>query len=440
MTMTRKTEWFLLVCVVLLAAILRVQAVSTTQIDHPIRADAREYYFSSLNLQRWHVFSGAVPSNSSPVPDAARPPLMPALLEPFVVFPPTETMLFHFNLLQVALDVLTVVFTFLLFRLVAGAALALGASFMLAICPHLISMTTYLLTETSFTFFLTGGICLTAFALKREVLWGALLGGVLLGLSALTRETTEYLPIFLLCSLYWFLERKLVWRILVPAAVAALAVVLVWKLRNLSAIGALSDPALAVRTIHHGMYPDMMYNGDPHSFAVPYSADPQSAMMTSMGSVLSVLWQRVVAEPLHYLRWYLIGKPLAFLQWDFQEADGDVFLYPVTYTPFSDKPLFVITHAICRVLHAPLVIAAILGVALALWRPKLLGLVGDGRRPVLLMGSVMVYFILVHMVGFPLARYSVPLRPCMYGLGLFTIVMLARRAWDVFLVRKTSGA
>lgn len=436
LAMTKRTEWFLLVCIVLLAAVLRIQAVSTTQIDHPVRADAKEYYFGALNLQRWQVFSGSAPTAAAPVPDAARPPLMPALLEPFVVFPPTDAMLFHFNLLQAFLDVLTVVFTFLLFRLVCAAPLALGAAMLTAICPHLVSMTTYLLTETSFTFFLTSGICLTAFALKREAIWGAILGGAFLGLSALTRETTEYLPVFMLCCLCWFLERKVVLRILVPTAVAALAIVLAWKLRNLSAIGAFSDPALAMRTIHHGMYPDMMFNNDPYTFPIPYQADPQSAQMNSVGSVLSILWQRVVAEPWHYLRWYLIGKPLAFLQWDFQEADGDVFLYPVTYTPFSDRPLFIVTHAICRVLHGPLVIAAILGTVLAFWRPKLLGLAEEIRRPVLLIGCVMVYFVLLHMLGFPLARYSVPLRPCMYGMGLFTIVMLGRQMWLSVQARK----
>lgn len=434
--MTKKTEWFVLTCVLLLAAILRVQAVSTTQIDHPIRADAQQYYFSSLNLQRWHVFSGAPPASSAPIPDAARPPLMPALLEPFVVFPPTDAMLFHFNLLQVFLDVLTVVFTFFLFRLVTGAPLALAAAALIAICPHLISMTTYLLTETSFTFFLTAGVCLLAYGLNRECVWCAVLGGLLLGFSALTRETTEYLPFFMLISLFWFLEKKLFARVLVPAAVAALAVVFAWKLRNLSAIGALSDPALAVRTIHHGMYPDMMYNNDPYTFPIPYQADPQSAQMTTMRSVLSILWQRSVAEPLHYLHWYLIGKPMAFLQWDFQEADGDVFLYPVTYTPFSDKPLFIVTHAICRVLHAPLVLAAFLGAILALWRPRLLGLAGRMRLPVLLMVCVMAYFVALHTLGFPLARYSVPLRPCMYGFGLFTLVKLLQMAWRSYQARK----
>jgi hypothetical protein len=434
--MTKRTEWFLLLCVLLLAAVLRIQAVSTTQIDHPVRADAREYYLSALNLQRWQVFSGATPDISAPAPDAARPPLMPVLLTPFVVFPPTDVMLFHFNLLQVGMDVLTVGFTFLLFRLFSGALLALSAALLAACSPHLVSMTTYLLTETSFTFFLTAGLCLTAFALKREVLWGALLGGGALGLSALTRETTEYLPIFMLCSLCWFLDKKLVFRILMPTAIVALGVVWAWKFRNLSAIGSFSDPSLAVRTIHHGMYPGLMYNDDPNSFGVPYRLDPLSPRMTDLGGVLGVLWERFIAAPAKYLFWFLIGKPLAFFQWNLQDGTGDVFVYPLIYTPYLDNPLFVWTHALFRLLHVPLMISSILGAAVVLWRPKLLGLIGNARLPALLIVCVIGYFVAIHMVGFPLARYSVPLRPCMYGLGLFTIVMLIRQAWAQYRAGK----
>lgn len=425
--MTKSIQYFLLGVIIVFAATLRVQVVSTTVVDNPVRADAAQYYFGALNIQRWNVFSSEAPSQSPPKPDAFRPPVVSAILTFFASIPPTEKMLFHFNLFQACLDTLTVLIVFFIFYQFSGYWQALCSALLAAISPHLISMTTYMLTETTFTFILACGLCALCVSFKRDSLIFALIGGMILGLSALTRETTEYLPIFLCAVMFWFVERRVFFRLLVPALVMALVVMALWKIRNFFAIGHFSDPALAINTIHHGMYPDMMYENDPRSFSMPYRFDPESSKMKNLSDVLYILWQRACAEPGRYIYWFVIGKPLAFLQWSLQDGGGDVFIYPVKYSPYFNKNLFGVTHFVCYWLYFPLTAFAWVGGCLAVWRPMWLGLKEDARLPVLLIMAVFVYFLAVHMVGFPLARYSVPLRPYFYGLGLVTIVALIRQ-------------
>lgn len=412
----------LLLAILVLAAVLRLQAVGSTVIDRPIRADARVYYLVALNIERWGIFSRAEPGPHAPVPDAFVQPGLPLAITPFIEFPPTERMLFRFNTAQAALGVATVAIAFMLFRLFAGARLALGAAALIALSPHLVVMTTYLLTETLFTFLLTAGIALLALALRDSRSGAAIAAGLLLGASALTRATTEYLPLFLLLGLYPFCDTRLFRRVVLPATGTALAAIIAWKLRNLAAIGGLADPTLMISTLHHGMYPDFMFNGIPQSHGAPYRFDPFTQQLAGVSSVLAELVRRTTADPLTYLHWYLIGKPISLLSWEMIDGIGDIFLYPVTASPYVDQPLFIASRALLRWLHAPLSLAAVAGTAVALWRPDWLGLDTDERRTVLLLGLLLLYFFAIHAIGAPFPRYGIPLRPVIYGLGLLSLV------------------
>jgi len=418
--------WLMLGAVLLLGAVLRFQAISNTVIDHPIRADARVYYLAALNLERWNVFSRAEPGAQAPAPDAFVQPGLPLAITPFIEFPPTERMLFRFNTLQALLGIATIALTFVLFRLFDGPAMALGAAALVALSPHLIVMTTYLLTETLFTFLLTAGTALLAFALRDARTRPAIAAGLLLGASALTRATTEYLPLFLLIGLYPFCDGRVFRRAVLPAAGTALTVIIAWKLRNLGAIGSLADPTLMVSTLHHGMYPDFMFNAMPESHGAPYRFDPFSQQIDGAGSVLAELARRASADPLLYLYWYLIGKPISLLSWDMIDGIGDIFLYPVSASPYFEQPLFTFSRELIRWLHAPLSLAALAGCLIALWRPAWLGLNKQERRIVLLLGLLILYFFAIHTVGAPYPRYGIPLRPVVYGLGLLTFLRLGR--------------
>ena len=436
--MSLRREWTWLVILIFLGSILRIQAISTTELETPIRADARDYYFAAFNLKYWQTFSIAPPASAAPAPDAVRPPVIPVLIATIIEPMPAEGMLFRFNLFQTVLDTLTILFSFLLFRQLGKPVVALGAAFLVALSPHLIVMTTYLLTETTFTFLVAGGVLAGSLALVRSSTGWAAGAGILFGLSALTRSTTEFFPLFLLIFLFPLTDRQTFRRAVVPIVLGALLIIGSWKLRNFLSTGALSDPTLTINTVLHGMYPDFMYNGDPQSLGVPYRFDPFASHVGSLGDVLGELWRRASTESWQYLRWYLFDKPVALLSWKLVDGAGDIFVYPPSYSPYFDRPLFVLSRLLMYWLHALLSIAAVAGFVLSVVKPRWLGLTGSNRYPALLMTAVVAFFIAVHVAGFPLARYGIPLRPYVYGFGLFALVYWGELFWAKLRAQPTT--
>jgi len=69
-------------------------------------------------------------------------------------------------------------------------------------------------------------------------------------------------------------------------------------------------------------------------------------------------------------------------------------------------------------LHGLLTVIA-LATAIVVWFPITKRILSDSALIVSRFVSlVVIYFILVHIVGTPLPRYSVPLRPIIYGLSM----------------------
>jgi hypothetical protein len=293
--------------------------------------------------------------------------------------------------------------------------------------PHLVSMTTYLLTETQFTFLLLFGMLALAQGVYRTHWRWAVLGGLLLGLSALTRATTEYLPLFLVPFLFLALGPRQFPRIGLPAVGAALAVIVAWKLRNFAAIGAALDPTLFTNTILHGMYPDFMFDNLPESYGFPYRFDPFAKQPHTTAEVLRELSRRAGENPLTYAYWYLIGKPVTLLSWNIIAGAGGVFVYPVIVSPYLTSPLFHATEVVSACLHLLLTVAALAGCGLVLFRPRVFDLREQNQRVAVLIVALILYFLAVHMVGAPFPRYAIPLRPVIYGLGLLTLAVLGRR-------------
>ena len=104
---------------------------------------------------------------------------------------------------------------------------------------------------------------------------------------------------------------------------------------------------------------------------------------------------------------------------------GDIFIYPITASPYLDHSLFTATRVIALWLHAPLSIAAVFGGGLALLCP-LASAHRSNRLPAQLVAILVLYFFAIHLVGAPYPRYGIPLRPLIYGFGLFTLISLTR--------------
>lgn len=414
-----------LLLVLLIGLYLRVSAVLNTVIDTPVRADARLYYLYGLNLKDHHTFSRSLPGDQV-LPDAFVPPVYPAAITPFLELPPTDRMLVNIGLFQALLGTVTVLFTFFLFQALASRVLGLAAAVLTAISPHLISMTVYMLTETLFTFLMMGSLLALVYALTRNNATWAMSGGVLLGLAALTRSTLEYFPLFILLAggalaLSHRLEREQFRRLLQFAGTAML-LILAWKIRNLIATGSMSDPTLAISTLHHGMYPDFMFEGRPESRGIPYRFDPRTAEITaSLGSILHEIGARFHAAPWQYLGWYLFGKPASLLSWNIVAGWGDIFVYAPLASPYFFSWPFQLTRSVMLHAHIVLMVLGSLATLLVLLRPQFLKLSGVRAVSAGMVASLVVYFILLHMVGAPFPRYGIPLRPVMYGMAIMML-------------------
>ena len=61
------------------------------------------------------------------------------------------------------------------------------------------------------------------------------------------------------------------------------------------------------------------------------------------------------------------------------------------------------------------------GCGTALLRPGWLGLTDRLRLPAQLCALIILYFFAIHFIGAPYPRYGIPLRPLVYGFGIFTV-------------------
>ena len=134
---------------------------------------------------------------------------------------------------------------------------------------------------------------------------------------------------------------------------------------------------------------------------------------------------------MRYLRWYLVGKPVMLFSWDIVVGMGDVFIYPVSRSPFHESGLFRVIHRVMRVLHWPIVVIAITS-SMLVWLPSAQRVLS---REALIASRftslLLLYFVLVHIAGTPLPRYAIPLRPFIYGMGVLSLSMsfhLAKQA------------
>ncbi|MGB5511130.1 MAG: glycosyltransferase family 39 protein [Woeseiaceae bacterium] len=398
---------------------LRLGAVNATEVQNPIRADAADYYTYAVNLKKHRTYSRATISDTAPVPDAVRSPGYPVFLTMFVEDPPTQFMLWRIVAAQALLDSLTVLLALAIFRRFLPEGLALGAGLLTALSPHLISASTYLLTETLFVFLTTLSIWLLIKLFVDQNRVVAIAAGAIIAAATLTRPTLQFFIIPAAGILYFVLARRDRLRLITPLLVGFVLVVSPWVIRNLGPIGSPTDPILSTLSLQHGMYPDFRYQDIPESTGIPYRYDPRSDEITeSKGTVLREIGRRFSEEPVRHLEWYLLKKPITLLSWNIIAGAGGIFIYPVNSSPYLSQATYINTYIGMKALHWPLVILALFATVM-IWTPVAKGLPANTLFATRLLSLLMLYFLSLHVIVAPYPRYGIPLRPAIYGLALF---------------------
>lgn len=424
-----------LISLVLLSAFafyLRFASVAGTEVDHPLRADAKDYFLYAYNLRHFHVYSSAVPKSNSPdpklTPDSVRTPGYPLFLLPFVDGPPNRQMLGKILFTQALLSTLTVLLEFFFFRAFLLECWALFACFLTVISPHLIVANSYLLTETLFCFLLLLFAWLISSreeTLSPKIL---LLSGITLGFAALVRPSLQYFPLAIALLFFFQFGWRRGARFLLVLLIGFFVVLAPWLIRNLVVLHSPGDQSLMINFLHHGMYPNFTYDQEPKSYGFPYRFDPRSAEISKdVTSVVHEMAERFREEPFKYLLWFIIGKPIAFWSWNIVQGMGDVFIYPVTDSPYFNNNIFQLTHNLMYFLHWPLVCLGLLS-GLLVWIPRFAKELPKHALFVARFTSLLLlYFTLLHMIGAPFPRYSVPLRPFLYGMAVLPLQLSASR-------------
>jgi len=416
--------------VIAIAFSLRLHYINNTMVDTPVRADAKDYYSYAVNMKNHLIYSRAWPSGIAPKPDALRSPGYPFFISNLVTWPPTQAMVWSISFWQAFLDTLTVLMTYFLAKQFFGTKLALFTALITAISPHMISATSYVLTETLFGFLMTASVLSLVIAIKMKTHSMFLFAGALLALASLTRPTIQYFIVPLIISL--FIARnslRLNKKVLVSLTLGFIITYMPWTARNIHTLGITSDPTLTINTLHHGVYPGFMYQSIPKTKGVPYRYDPRSQeISTSVHSALNEIFRRFESQPLQHLKWYLIEKPLSFFSWNIVAGYGDVFIYPITSSPYINNHTFKILHQVMYWLHWPLIALSLFACGVV-WLPnKKLGMLPHSLIGIRTISLLVLYFIAVHVVGAPFPRYSIPLRPVTYILAFWSVSFLVQFA------------
>lgn len=425
-----------LIAIVVLAAILmlglylRLISLDGTVIHKPIRADAKEYVTYAYNLREHGVYSRSYVAEGQPTADARRSPLYPLFLALVIDSELSQGSIMTVQLLQLLLGMLIILLAYRLAYRGMGRLPALLVALLVALSPHLIVVQSYLLTEILFTSLLLLFLNLTG--LRGRALFFA---GLVLGLTALTRPSVQYFPLFILLAL-WLSQRvspasrgallgSIDYRAAAWLLVGTALPLTLWTLRNLLAVGAPGDSQLMINFIHHGMYPNFMFQGDESTYGYPYYFDPLYREISSLSTLLTALIERFSEQPLEQLKWYLFGKLPTLYSWNIIQGVGqDVFIYEAISSPYFGEPVFVATHRLMYALHNFVVLLAAAGSLLAFLRtPR--GISAEAILPIRVVALFALYFSALHMVGAPFPRYAIPMLPVIYLLALFALWRIA---------------
>ena len=424
-----------LLLILALGSTLRYQAFARSVVPDYPRADAAEYFLSAYNLINFGVYGSGnlalLPASTDKVvarqeikPDAIRTPGYPLYLSLFLGGEYLKSQSDSARLWQVILSSLTMVLAYLAFAQF-GRLYALGITLLVALSPHLINMNLFLLSETLFCFFLMSFVLILSHLKASSHMLIFFLAGLFLALAAVTRPwILGYLFVLaaylILCKCHF--SRRQVLLVLIGAAI----VITPWFLRNAMLSGDVAASSQLTKSIHHGMYPDMMYENDSESLGYAYKADPLSPELDkSLAFTLAEIVRRARIEPARYANWYLFGKTKTLLAWEIMQGAHPLLVYPVENSPYFEIPKFYISAYYMEKIHASLMVMALTGLLLV-WLPARLQAWGDERVFFIRAASLLlIYFLLMHTIVAPYPRYAIPMRPILYAMALYPFVFLA---------------
>lgn len=406
---------------------IRLLYAVSLEISIPIRGDAFSYVQYAVNLIEHGVFSKD--EATAPMPDSYWAPGYPYFLMLCSTLGAAIGIDFYpvALFLQALMGAITSALTFSVARLIMPSRAAGIVAILTIFSPHLMAQGGYILSETLFTFLLMSSIYIYFKAISKQYsLWLAGFGGFVFGLAYLTNPVVLFVPIafvlHFLIQLCFDRESISSPRFVVIFLGVFLVCVLSWVARCVVNVPAdrLTSSDRAFENLIIGSHNDYhaIWRNNPRDPQNPYEIDYQKYKNDHVG-FYKELAARVVDEPLHYLHWYFMRKPLELWGWDILVGYGDIYTYEVDSSLYQKSKLAIASLVIMKHTHYWLFLAAILGLFFVFKE-------SDVKQKEYILNVYLCVFCIstIYVVLHSDGRYSVPMRPEMYLCAVYAISKL----------------
>ena len=182
----------LLFFITLTSFALKIAYINTTEIISPIRADSAQYVLYGYNLYKYGIYSQE--QSETPAPDSFRSPGFPLLIAVAFHLGGNDDFYLLTLLIQIVITSLLVPLSYLLARMILPNIGAFFVSLLVAFSPHLMSISSYMLSESLLAFlFLTALTCFL-YGIRNSNRYLIIFSNIIFGLSYLTNEVTFFIP------------------------------------------------------------------------------------------------------------------------------------------------------------------------------------------------------------------------------------------------------
>jgi 4-amino-4-deoxy-L-arabinose transferase-like glycosyltransferase len=429
---TPRYWWLFILLLGALAFVIRIYYVTHALVFQPVyminvHGDGAEYYRYAVNLLKHSVFSLDLPSNSEPTPDNFRDPGYPVLLAGLLLaFKSWGTWYAAVLIFQALLGAITVVLWMSIGRDWMPMPYLIAAGLLMAIWPHSVTMSSYILSETLFGFLCALSMLLFRIATIRNKAGSLAISGISFSLAALTNAVL--LPFGVCLAIYARTQRRMTTKAAVIFATVALCTLAPWSIRNsMLPEGHLSSTYRARMNLVQGSWPE---------YHDAYMAWAKSGEVKTSGTLTQinqevdginadpaagtlVILHRLAGDPWKYVRWYLT-KPALMWGWSIRIGEGGIYVYGTRNSPYDIAPTWRAIYAICYAINPFLFLLAAAGCILALRSNAPLSMTA--------IALMLLFVTLVYSILQAEPRYSIPYRGPEILLGMFAAYWLSGKA------------
>lgn len=418
----------LFVVIVITAGILRYNYNEVTLDSFGVQGDAAAYLVYGTNLLDNGTFSRDR-KNDPPIPDAFWSPGYPGFLAGSLKLARIFDMprLKFLLTAQLALGLLTILFSYLLAKEFLPGFWPLLPSALVALSPHLVAIGQNLLSETLFGCLLIFSIYFYVLGIDRNRRLYLFIAGIGFAFAWLVNPVS-LLVAPLLCAAA-LLARNFgsssdgpsLRQVTILLIAPLLLIVLLWTVRTAVSVpeGALKSSDRLLTNLIIGMHSDYhdIWRAKHSDKTDPATLD-EAAIGGSFAKFAQVFGDRFSEEPLSMMTWYLMRKPLVLWSWDVQVGYRDIYIYPIKNPLYERSSPAIVSYVFMKHTHTLLLLFAVAGI-MFLSRKQ------QEKRwiPTVIYLSV-VYTSLVYIVTQADPRYSFPLRPELYLCATYFLASL----------------